>query len=124
MILINPYAGHHDDLEVLCAPGRLRSLQQLEILKQGVEAWNKWREDNPDVEVDLRSADLKRVDLKKADFRAAHLERADLVGALVFSVTSFHSRSFFPGDLGLEAAIRQRERSDGMCPVLCLLLLR
>ena len=25
----------------------------LEILKQGVEVWNKWREKNPDVKVDF-----------------------------------------------------------------------
>ncbi len=27
--------------------------EHLEILKQGVEAWNQWRENNPDVEPDL-----------------------------------------------------------------------
>jgi uncharacterized protein YjbI with pentapeptide repeats len=32
--------------------------EQLSILKQGVEAWNKWREENPDTHVDLSSAEL------------------------------------------------------------------
>ena len=27
--------------------------QQLDILKQGVEAWNEWRKKNPDVTIDL-----------------------------------------------------------------------
>ena len=27
--------------------------EHLKILKQGVEAWNKWREENPDVKPDL-----------------------------------------------------------------------
>jgi len=32
--------------------------EQLAILKQGVEVWNKWREDNPDEKIDLSYADL------------------------------------------------------------------
>lgn len=32
--------------------------EYLEILKQGVNAWNRWREDNPDVRPDLSGADL------------------------------------------------------------------
>ena len=32
--------------------------EHLEILKQGVEQWNKWREEHPDVRPDLHDADL------------------------------------------------------------------
>jgi len=32
--------------------------EHLKILKQGVEAWNKWREENPDIEPDLFELDL------------------------------------------------------------------
>ena len=27
--------------------------EQLSILKQGVEVWNKWRKENPNVRIDL-----------------------------------------------------------------------
>lgn len=49
---------------------------QLAKLKEGVEAWNAWREENPDAEIDLRGADLGRANLSGAD-----LEDADLYGA-------------------------------------------
>ena len=32
------------------------------LLKQGVEVWNKWREENPDIRLDLIAADLNRAD--------------------------------------------------------------
>ena len=58
----------------------------LEILKQGVEAWNQWREDNPGVFPDLsgtifRHANLSGADLSDADLSRAVLSRADLNGA-------------------------------------------
>jgi len=37
--------------------------EQFEILKQGVETWNAWREKNPDAEIDLYRADLRGADL-------------------------------------------------------------
>lgn len=65
--------------------------EQLEILKQGVRAWNKWREQNPHIKIDLREADLSdahlrfanfnKVDLRRAELRRANLGRANLVGA-------------------------------------------
>ncbi|MGB8982939.1 MAG: toll/interleukin-1 receptor domain-containing protein [Anaerolineales bacterium] len=60
--------------------------QQLEVLKQGAVKWNKWREDNPEIIVDLRRADLTgahlgRARLKRADLTGAKLNGADLGGA-------------------------------------------
>jgi hypothetical protein len=38
--------------------------EYLDILKQGVEVWNKWREEHPDeVEIDLSGADLGKAKL-------------------------------------------------------------
>jgi KAP-like P-loop domain-containing protein/pentapeptide repeat protein len=51
------------------------------ILNQGVKAWNKWREDNPKAEPDLREADLREADLDEADLDEANLGRAHLNGA-------------------------------------------
>jgi hypothetical protein len=50
------------------------------LLKQGVEAWNAWRDKNPD-RPNLSGADLRRADLRKADFSEANLSAADLSGA-------------------------------------------
>ncbi|AOS83919.1 hypothetical protein BIU88_07000 [Chlorobaculum limnaeum] len=60
--------------------------EHLAILKQGVEAWNKWREENPDIEPDLINADiwgmkLCGINLHKANLWKAKLHRTDLTGA-------------------------------------------
>lgn len=55
--------------------------EHLTKLKEGVDAWNKWREKNPKVEPDLSKADLKDSDLHAADLKGAYLEGADLLGA-------------------------------------------
>lgn len=53
--------------------------KQLGILKQGVEAWNRWREEHSDTAIDLSSAQLLRADLSGANLAGADLRRADLV---------------------------------------------
>lgn len=58
----------------------------LDILKLGVQAWNKWREDNENIRPDLSGADLFDTDmananLSKANLRVANLKRAKLGGA-------------------------------------------
>jgi hypothetical protein len=50
--------------------------KQLDILKQGVQVWNQWREKHPDISPDLRgtnlnSASLTRTNLSDADLRCA-----------------------------------------------------
>jgi uncharacterized protein YjbI with pentapeptide repeats len=65
--------------------------EHLDILKQGVETWNKWRKEHPEVEVDCSREDLSRFDLRKADLsnadlfwgglRSADLRQANLSGA-------------------------------------------
>jgi uncharacterized protein YjbI with pentapeptide repeats len=37
--------------------------EQLVILRQGVNAWNQWRRDNPDVAIDLSGANLSHANL-------------------------------------------------------------
>ena len=52
--------------------------QQLDRLKNGVAAWNKWRSENKFVEIDLSEALLHLADLRGANLREANLSRADL----------------------------------------------
>jgi uncharacterized protein YjbI with pentapeptide repeats len=55
--------------------------EQLEILKQGVGVWNRWRVENPDVEIDLSEARLRGTYLRGANLIEAILMEADLTGA-------------------------------------------
>jgi hypothetical protein len=59
----------------------MANTEQPKILKQGVENWNKWREENPDEKVDLRNANLFKADLSRADLSGAILRDAILVEA-------------------------------------------
>ena len=38
----------------------------LDILKQGIEVWNKWRNEHPEIRPDLREADLRFANLSDA----------------------------------------------------------
>jgi uncharacterized protein YjbI with pentapeptide repeats len=58
--------------------------EQLELLKAGVEGWNKWRKKNFDTKIDLIEADLSRANLSRANLSRASLNganfsRADLI---------------------------------------------
>lgn len=55
--------------------------EHLKILKQGVEVWNKWREENPEIFRDLPGTDLSKADLSKANLSKANLSKANLSGA-------------------------------------------
>ncbi len=53
----------------------------VEILKQGVEVWNKWLKNNLNVKIDLNHADLRGADLRGANFFDANFSYAKLSGA-------------------------------------------
>src|SRR5437660_678135 len=66
---------------------RMANQEHLDILRQGgVEVWNEWRIDNPDVQPDLSNVDfsetnLDNVDFHEADLRGANLSKANLTNA-------------------------------------------
>ncbi len=58
--------------------------EHLNILKQGVNAWNQWRQENPNVIPDLSRANLYGARLSDINFFLANLSEADLRGADLF----------------------------------------
>jgi hypothetical protein len=80
----------------------MANAEQLEILKQGVEVWNTWREENPHVPIDLAGAELMGAHLENANLSHArldganlsyaHLENANLVLARLEGANLFHAR--------------------------------
>jgi uncharacterized protein YjbI with pentapeptide repeats len=60
--------------------------EHLEILLQGVDVWNQWRNEHPEIrpdfiESDLRQANLSQANLRWANFYQSNLSEADLSGA-------------------------------------------
>jgi hypothetical protein len=80
--------------------------EQFELLMRDVDAWNRWRADNPEVKPDLsyavmrcanlplanlswtqlREADLVLANLRGADLRHADLSGSNLVGARLLGI--------------------------------------
>src|SRR5882762_9095731 len=52
--------------------------KHVELLRQGVKAWNAWREKEPSVKPDLSGANLRGANLRRANLKTANLWRADL----------------------------------------------
>ena len=52
--------------------------EHIALLKQGVQAWNAWRRENPKVDPDLGGADLSWPSLSDVDLSGANLSKADL----------------------------------------------
>jgi len=53
----------------------------VQLITQGVNTWNKWRVDNPGVNINLSGADLNGLDLRGANLTGANLSGADLNNA-------------------------------------------
>ena len=56
------------------------------ILKEGVDAWNAWRSENPDIRPDLSGANLSKAYLSRANLSEAYLTLRSKVlqGQLVY----------------------------------------
>jgi uncharacterized protein YjbI with pentapeptide repeats len=55
--------------------------RHLKILKEGVDAWNQWREAHPRIVIELSGADLSEAELSRVDLSEARLDSADLSAA-------------------------------------------
>jgi hypothetical protein len=92
--------------------------EHLAILKQGVEVWNKWRQDHPEIMPDLRSCDLQCKNSQGADFSHTDFTEADISNSLrmfsdfrqanctytVLSRTEFHEANLRQADLSSASA--------------------
>jgi hypothetical protein len=76
--------------------------EHLKILKQGVEVWNRWRRENPNIIPDLNQADLREMELNGAKLSRADLSKAHLRGTF-FEGTGI-GRTIF-GTIDLSKAI-------------------
>ncbi len=55
--------------------------EHLAKLKEGVKAWNQWREEDPAIMADLGGANLRGANLERVDLVESNLWEADLVEA-------------------------------------------
>ena len=82
--------------------------EHLKILNQGVEAWNEWREENPEARPDLTKADLTGADLIRADLRwmnllGADLNMAELTASMLFE--TIFGDTVLKGCIGLDECL-------------------
>jgi uncharacterized protein YjbI with pentapeptide repeats/DNA-binding XRE family transcriptional regulator len=71
----------HESLSTPRSSGKGKPIanpEHLDILRRGVERWNGWRRENPEIQPDLRGVDLRRVDLSHANLRSTNLAGAKL----------------------------------------------
>ena len=66
--------------------------EHVKILEQGVVSWNKWREENLGVEVDLSNANFSEANLNGADLSKANLSKVILNGAISDKTTKFSDK--------------------------------
>ena len=55
--------------------------EQVALLLQGHEAWNRWRAENPEAKIDLRGAKLDGAELSSMDLHGADFSNASAEGA-------------------------------------------
>ena len=63
----------------------MASDEHVALLKQGVAAWNAWRDQSPDIRPDLTKANLANSTIGSSSLNDAKLSRANLQGAVITS---------------------------------------
>jgi len=76
----------------------MANIKHIEILDEGVKAWNEWRNDNPQIKPNLRKANLEARNLEGIDFRNVDLQRAKLINADL-GMRDNHDGTFSPAML-------------------------
>jgi len=75
--------------------------EHLDILKQGMKTWNRWREEHADIQpdlsyADLSSANLSEANLSKANLHGAVLYEANLSGAYISEADLSYAKFYDP----------------------------
>ncbi|HSS51439.1 MAG TPA: toll/interleukin-1 receptor domain-containing protein, partial [Thermoanaerobaculia bacterium] len=79
-----PNLGRRRETKKPLGPHRyMANPKHLEILAQGAEEWNHWREDNPGIFPDLSRANLIEANLNGVNLRRADLSKANLYSAIL-----------------------------------------
>ncbi len=55
--------------------------EQVALLKQGRDIWNKWRQEHPEEKLDFYYADLNGANLRAVDLKNTYLTNAKMMGA-------------------------------------------
>jgi uncharacterized protein YjbI with pentapeptide repeats len=58
----------------------MANAEQLDILNKGIEVWNQWRDENPDVEINLSVAIFSTTFLPGVNFSKANLSGTNFFG--------------------------------------------
>jgi uncharacterized protein YjbI with pentapeptide repeats len=73
------------------------------ILNQGIQVWNEWREENPDIVIDLSGTDLSERDLQGFNLNKADMSGTDFYGAYLveadMSEANLNKAAFDEADL-------------------------
>ncbi len=89
--------------------------EHLAKLKEGIEAWNKWRKYNPEIKRDLKEINLRKADLgydsltgsglERVNLTEANLEGANFTGAGNLEVEQLcQAKTLYKGQLDLDLA--------------------
>jgi len=70
-----------DEITSLQEISSMANQEHLDILKQGVETWNQWRQEHPEIRPDLNETDLSGTNLSNANLEEANLNKAVLSNA-------------------------------------------
>src|SRR5258708_1749070 len=91
--------------------------EHLDILEQGVEVWNQWRQEQQYVIPDLRRANLSGATLSRADLNYANLISADLSKAKLSKAhlngADLSGASVTPEQLGEARSLKDTIMPDG-----------
>src|SRR3954470_10188672 len=83
--------------------------EHVALLKQGVDAWNAWRRENPNVSPDLSRANLAEADLSKEKLLRADLSEVNLLGV------NLRGADLFRADLFRASLLRSDLSKANLC---------
>src|SRR5205823_2521468 len=68
--------------------------EHLDLLKQDIDVWNKWREQHLDTQPDLSKADLNYADLSdanlsRADLVETNLSKANMTNCSIYGISAW-----------------------------------